>query len=89
MKRIRIFDFEDKWIIQNIKIDVLITDIQELNTMLKQLNESSKRISLSKNKMMSSKYNNTIDDVTIENKDNYIYLTHKIEWGNENQSVDI
>lgn len=67
----------------------MITDIQELNTMLKQLNESSKRISLSKNKMMSSKYNNTIDDVTIENKDNYIYLTHKIEWGNENQSVDI
>lgn len=75
-------------------IVLLSTDTQELNTMLNQLNEQSKQIglkmNLSKTKIMSNnECNITIDNVTIENVDHYIYLGHKIKLGKENQNVEI
>lgn len=75
-------------------IVLLSTDVQKLNTMLSELNEQSEKIglkmNLNKTKIMSTgDYDITIDNVTIENVEHYIYLRHKIVLGKENQNVEI
>lgn len=76
-------------------IVLISTDLDELNIMLNELNEESRKIglhmNLNKTKIMSNipQYNITIDNTTIENVDHYIYLGHKIKLGKENQNAEI
>ena len=76
-------------------IVLISTDMDELNIMLNELNEESRKIglrmNLNKTKIMSNdtQYNITIDNTIIENVDHYIYLGHNIKLGKENQNAEI
>lgn len=75
-------------------IVLMSSDIQELNDMIRQLNDASKNVGLemniSKTKMISNtKERVYIDGKEIEKVEEYVYLGHTIRVGKENQTAEI
>lgn len=75
-------------------IVLISTDIQELKSMLQDLNEKSKEIGLKMNLDKTKIISNSQEDITIENTiiekvEKYIYLGHIIKNEKENQTLEI
>lgn len=73
---------------------LISTDVQELNTMINELDEQSRKVglkmNLNKTKIISSSQQDVIVNSTvIEKVEYYIYLGHKIKIGKENLGTEI